>query len=55
MAFLNAEQGFPRAQYNLGILHTEAGEYDKAAYWFQKAAEQDFRTHNIKILINTNL
>jgi len=40
-----AEQGFAKAQYNLGLIYVEGGEgipqdYNKGLDWLTKAAEQ---------------
>ena len=35
-----AESGNKVAQYNLGLYYDTKQEYDKAAYWYKKSAEQ---------------
>ena len=42
----SAEQGFPEAQYIIGLMHYEGvgtlKDLKKAVYWYEKSAEQGF-------------
>ncbi len=37
-----AEQGYAKAQYNLGLMYSQEQDYTKAVSWFRKAAEQGY-------------
>lgn len=49
---MSAQQGFARAQNNLGALYFERGEIDAADFWFKKAAAQGLpqAQNNLKLV-----
>lgn len=44
-----AEAGDAEAQFNLGVCYADGQDYEKAAYWYRKAAEQGLAEAQCKL------